>query len=83
MIDAKHRVYIWKLIKERERMFALLLLLEANIGICREIEQLRSLPIKRKRSIEAERVRASLQADMARINGEIEAALDLIGRCDE
>jgi hypothetical protein len=77
---AEKRAYIWQLIQERERLYALLSLLDFDIDIRRQLETLRKLPHDAKRSIDVERTRAELQQDMEHLAAEINAALDVIAR---
>lgn len=71
---------MWQLIQERERIYALLSLLDFDIDIRRQLEILRKLPHDAKRSVDVERTRQELQQDMDRLVAEINAALDVIAR---
>jgi len=77
---ASQRAYLWQLIKEREAIVALLHVLDLDIGLRRKLEELRKSPFGERRSVDVERARESLQDDLDRLHGLIDAAIDLIAQ---
>ena len=77
---AQHRAYLHQLIKEYAVTTTLNRLLDFDIDVRRELETLRKLPHDSKDSINVERTRAELQADIARLWVEIDAAITLLTR---
>lgn len=78
IMQSKHRIYLWQLIKEREQIVALLYILDLDIDLRRKLEQLQKTPFAFKRSLDVERAREELQGDLARVRLEMDAVLDLM-----
>lgn len=77
---AEHRAYVWQLVRERERIYALLRLLDVNIDVRRELEDLRKMERDGMRSVDVEKIREELQGEMARLREELDAALIVLQR---